>query len=186
MRLVPLLVDIFWPWARFWSWVSKDQFLNVSVYWNNFQIINDIWTLELPLSATVFLNVLMNWSSNVAYALFNTNRHHLTDMLFNDIEYIFEFIILNLFLYIYVLTYLYLIYVIHFWLLFSSSLYLITYHLADTLVVKVERISFAYCLFFEIYTFFSWSWIDAEYAIWSFFIFHQNVMYQKDVNNLCC
>ena len=36
----------FWPRAGFWSWAPKDQSLKVSAYRNNFQIINDIWTLE--------------------------------------------------------------------------------------------------------------------------------------------
>ena len=39
----------FWPRAGFWSWVPKDQSIKVSAYRDNFQIINDIWTLEPPL-----------------------------------------------------------------------------------------------------------------------------------------
>ena len=46
MRLAQLLVNIFF---RFWSWVSKDQSLEVSVYCNNLQIFDDISTLEPPL-----------------------------------------------------------------------------------------------------------------------------------------
>ena len=49
MRLVPLPVNIFLAPGWVWSWESKDQSLKVSAYRNNFQIINDIWTLEPPL-----------------------------------------------------------------------------------------------------------------------------------------
>ena len=61
MRLAPLPVNLFfWPRAGYWYWIPKDQSLKVSAHRNNFQIINDILTLEPP------LNVVFNIFSAIS------------------------------------------------------------------------------------------------------------------------
>ena len=167
----------FWPWAGFWSWVSKDQFLNVSVYRNNFQIINDIWTLETPLSATVFLNILMNWSSNVAYALFNTNRHHLTDIFFMIFSIFLSRLCLDLFISNLCGSFFIIIFIFSIFNNISFSRHTCCKSGENTI-----------CLLLVLWNIYIFQLILDHCRIYHlmFFIFHQNFMYQKYVNNLCC